>query len=219
MPSRQRPLGILALILAVPLLASAALFEEDFDDGTADGFDPVGPGWEVVGGTYRCETAGFEVYSSSLFGDPLWDDISISFDIRSEDSVNHLLRLRVNDFTDYYLINLRSAPFNDVSLERVMNTTHDILAAAPVTFAGGQWHHVDVIVSGHRFEVYLDGAPVLEVTDWSEPARLRLGQCAVVSYSGGVAQHQVVQYDNVVVEELTVPVAQLTLGAVKALFR
>jgi hypothetical protein len=218
MPCRHRLIGILTVLLVLPLLADAALFAEDFDDGTADGFSPVGPGWQVVDGTYRCETTGFEVYSSSLFGDPAWSDVSISFDIRAEDSVNHLLRLRVNDFEDYYQINLRAGPFHDVLLERVMNTRRDILALAPVTFAGSQWHHVDVVVSGHRFEVYLDGTPVLAAGDWSEPERLRFGQCAVVSYSGGVAQHQIVQYDNVVVEELTVPVAQLTLSAVKTLF-
>jgi hypothetical protein len=206
------------LLLCLPLTASAFLFAEDFEDGSADGFYPVGPGWEVSDGTYNCETTGFEIYSSSLFGDPLWADLTVGFDIRSLDSTNHLLRFRVNDFADFYDINLRSAPWNDAILTRTLNTQRTVIAASPAPFAGGDWHHVLLRLDGFHFAVFLDGNLVLQHQDTSGPARLRTGQFAVVSYSGGVAMHQLVSYDNIVVEELVVTVEQVTWSAVKNLF-
>ncbi len=216
---RQRGLVALALLVCLPVAASAQLFSEDFDDGIADGFTPLGPGWMVSDGTYQCETFGFEVYSSSIFGDPAWSDCSITFAIRSVDSVNHMLRFRVVDFEDYYVVNLRSAPWNDVQLARVMNTQHAVIGVAPVALDNGVWHEVTVVAAGFHFEVYLDGAQVLASADPEAPARLMFGQCAVVSYSGGVIEHQLVAYDDIVVEELTVAVDQATLSSVKNLFQ
>jgi hypothetical protein len=199
--------------------AQSVLFEEDFDDGVADGFTPIGPGWEVPGGTYNCETTGFEIYSSSVFGDPLWGDVSIAFDIKSIDSVNHLLRFRVNDFEDYYVLNLRSKPWHDVRFERVLNTVHETIAVGAVGFNNGIWHHVEVVLEGYQIEVYLNGYLALTAHDDQMPDRLRTGQCAVVSYSGGVMQHQDVSYDNIVVVDGVVAVEQWTLSSVKALFQ
>ena len=208
----------LAALLCLPIAAGAFLFEEDFEDGVADGFSPVGPGWEVSGGTYNCETTGFEIYSSSLFGDPFWGDVRIAFDIKSVDSVNHLLRFRVNDFEDFYIVNLRSAPWNDVAVQRTTNTNVTLIGTAYADFENAVWHHVEVVLTGFLFEIYLDGALVLLAEDYEMPERLSTGQCAVVSYSGGVAMHQYVSYDNVVVMDQPVAVEQVTLSAVKALF-
>ena len=219
MPPRQRSLLALAVLVCLPLAASAQLFVEDFDDGTADGFTPIGPGWMVAAGVYQCETFGFEVYSSSVFGDPTWADYSVSFAIRSTDSANHLLRFRVVDFEDYYVVNLRSEPWNDVELARVMNSERTVIGLAPVAMASGIWHEVTVMAAGFQFEVYLDGVPVLSVADPVAPARLMSGQCAVVCYSGGYVEHQLVEYDDIVVEELTVAVDQVTLSSVKNLFQ
>lgn len=215
---RRTPLTCLFALCCLPLAAGAVVFEENFDDGVADGFTPIGPGWEVSGGTYNCETTGFEIFSSSVFGDPLWGDVSIAFDIKSVDSVNHLLRFRVNDFADYYIVNLRSDPWNDVHLERVMNTVNQPIAIGSANFANGIWHHVEVALSGFRFEVYLDDQLVLLAQDDEMPDRLRTGQCAVVSYSGGVIEHQYVSYDNVLVLDGVVAVEPWTLSSVKALF-
>lgn len=219
MHPRQRSLLALAVVVCLPLAAFAQLFSEDFDDGIADGFTPVGPGWLVADGVYQCETSGFEIYSSSIFGDPTWADYSVSFAIRSTDSVNHLLRFRVVDFEDYYVVNLRSAPWNDVQLARVMNTQHTVIGVAPVPLANGTWHQVTVVAAGFHFDVLLDGVPILSVADPEAPARLMFGQCAVVSYSGGVVEHQLVEYDDIVVEELPVAVDQMTLSSVKNLFQ
>jgi len=212
-------LGTLALLVAMAISAHAVvLFEEDFDDGSADGFTPIGPGWEVVDGAYTCETTGYEIYSSSVFGDPEWTDVAISFDIKSEESVNHLLRFRVNDFEDFYLVNLRSAPWNDVRVTRTMNTLTEDLAIAKATLDNGIWHGVRVVASGFLFQIYLDDHLVLNAVDNEAPERLRDGQCAVVSYSGGVMQHQIVSYDNIVVETQIVPAENTSWSSVKALF-
>lgn len=208
----------LTILVSLPITAGAYLFEEDFEDGVADGFSPVGPGWEVSSGTYNCETTGFEIYSSSLFGDPYWGDVIISFDIKSVDSVNHLLRFRINDFEDFYIVNLRSAPWNDVTIQRTMNTNVTLIGAAYAGFDNDVWHHVEVVLNGFQFEVYLDGEMVLLTQDYEMPDRLYTGQCAVVGYSGGVAMHQIVSYDNVVVMSSVVAVEQVTLSSVKALF-
>jgi len=220
MPHRQRFFLIAACLLILPLLAAASvLFFEDFEDGTADGFTPIGPGWAVVDGAYQCETTGFEVYSSAVFGNPLWQDVAISFDIRSEDATSHLLRFRVNDFEDFYDINLRSAPWNDVVLSRTLNTQRQVIAQVPTgPFANGTWHQVQVVCEGYQFHVLLDGVLVLSHHDELAPERLRSGQCAVVSYSGGVVEHQLVAYDNVVVEVQVVRTAAVSWSNVKSLF-
>lgn len=216
---RHALLVAMAALLAVPQPAGAVLFQADFDDGQADGFTAIGPGWEVSGGTYNCETNGYEIYSSSLFGDPLWDDVIIHFDIRATGSVNHLLRFRVVDFEDFYVLNLRSSPWNDVSISRRLNTATNLIAADSAGFHGGSWHSVMLVLSGFQFEVYLDGDLVLQAHDLGQPARLRTGQCALVSYSGGVIMHQVVNYDNILVLEQPVAVQQITWSGVKQLFQ
>jgi len=209
----------LAALLALPQPAGAVLFQADFDDGHADGFTAIGPGWEVSGGTYNCETNGYEIYSSSLFGDPLWDDVIIHFDIKTSGSVNHLLRFRVVDFEDYYVLNLRSAPWNDVSISRRLNTATNLINTGSAFFSGGDWHSVMLVLTGYQFDVYLNGDLVLQAHDLDQPARLRTGQCALVSYSGGVIMHQFVSYDNVLVLEQPVAVQQVTWSGVKQLFQ
>ena len=212
---------LIAGLLTMPVMAAAeTIFSEDFDDGVADGFTPIGPGWAVEDGVYTCETFGFEVYSSSVFGDPEWLDIIASFDIKSVDATSHIFRFRVNDFEDFYDVNLRSAPWNDVVLMRTMNTQREIIAQVPTApFANNTWHNVQVMAEGFHFTVVLNGTVVLEYYDGVEPYRLRGGQCAVVCYSGGVVEHQVISYDNVVITMPTVVAEAVSWSNVKSLYR
>ena len=76
-----------------------------------------------------------------------------------------------------------------------------------------------LVLSGYQFEVYLNGDLVLQAHDLDQPARLRTGQCALVSYSGGVIMHQIVNYDDILVLEQTVAVQQITWSGVKQLFQ
>jgi hypothetical protein len=210
--------GLLLAMLATTAHA-ADLLDWDFDDGTDGPFHALGPGWEVVDGTYHCYTEGFATFSSSIAGDPGWMDYIATFDVRASGGANHVFRFRVSDFQDYYELNLRGDPFHDVTLGRMDYLGYAFLTIVETPIALGEWHHVEVMVEDYTIIVTVDGAAVLTYTDTERPAALRSGSIALVSLSGGEVFWQDVWFDNVRVTTTVVPVESSTLSDVKQLFR
>ena len=214
--------ALLPVLLVSPCrLEAVVLFEADFDDGIADGFTPMGPGWQVVDGAYTCETIGFGILSYSVFGSPQWRDYSVVYRVKADIGPDHMLFFRMADADNYYGLVLRSVPYNDIVLARTVDGERQFIAEAQVPlFDNGQWHDVQVLANGHQLDVMFNGLSVLSHHDDSEPPEVREGMCAVVSYSGGLTQHQIIWFDDILVEEILGPV-RTTLNswtAVKMLF-
>ena len=217
-------MGKFVLVLLMMFWSSSAalaigdLFYEDFNDGTADGFEADCPLWTVTPeGTYHIENLGYEVYCWSFAGNSGWTDYTYSFDLRSHASVNQMAAFRVQDNGDCYVVNLRSDPWNDAWLTKWVNGVPNHRFSTPINNFNDEWHSLKVSVAGPRIQFDVDGQEVFTFVDTYSP--FLSGRIGVVSYTGGVAQKQTLDIDNLSVDSLVVGVTPSTLSQVKSLFR
>ena len=210
---------LILVFLLLPIVAgSQELLDWNFDDGTMGPFTPLGPGWEVVDGSLYCHAEGYAFFSSVLAGDPDWSDYTVAADVRAEGGVNHMLRFRVSDFQDYYEVNLRAEPFNDLVLGRMDFLGWRSLASVAINTELGVWHRIEVMVEDFTMSVRIDGVNVLTFDDPERPEELRNGSIALVCLSGGYTFWQDIWFDNVTVGTMTVPVVTTSWTGVKNLF-
>lgn len=148
-------------------VCSAALFEENFNDGVADGWTTSGGAWSVVGNAYRVTTSGA---ATARAGATTWSDYSYSAMLSSSDTDGGDIGLifRAQSATQYYRFRWnRNAAGNAGSyvVERVNGGVAAIGSATGSYYDLNRWYHVEVRVSGSRFLVLIDGALALDVTD------------------------------------------------------
>ncbi len=213
--------ALMLIFLLLPMATATAqsvIFEENFDDGVADGFQPDSDLWIVSpDGQYEIENWGFEVVSNAYFGESWWDDYLVSLDMRTFDSVHNTLAFRIQGENDRYEVTLRGEPYKDVFLFKIVGGVQQLLFTTPFSNTLTAWHHLELAASGNRFVFFVDGEQALEFEDPNNP--FLWGSMALVSYTGGVAQHQLLQVDNVVVVNEVVKTDMSFLDRLKALYR
>ncbi|MFN8178788.1 MAG: hypothetical protein U0167_12740 [bacterium] len=222
--------GLVALLCLATAGGARAqtLLLENFDDGVADEFTVTSPPWKVQdtlgssdarSGVYHSRVDGFEVSAVSVAGASDWTDYQLDLDLLVLGSVNQVVRFRIQDDSNFLQFNVRSAPYDDVFLERVENGQHVVLAQVP-GFVNqiGVWHHITVSVTGNFIVAKYDGQIVASAFDTSI-TRFASGPIGVVAYSGGVIQWQDAYVDDVVVTSLQpVAVEPLSWGRLKATY-
>ena len=80
---------IVSVILMVTLLtsiASAGVWQENFDNGLPDGWNDVSGEWKIVKDAYA-ETSGGQ-YAKTMFGDEDWKDYTVEVDVTLVKDVN-----------------------------------------------------------------------------------------------------------------------------------
>lgn len=179
---------------------SAILFQDDFDDGNADGWDISGDGsWSVVNNEYLVEMGtGLDLHGFAVAGDPEWADFVLEVDIRGETGVDKLLMARYVDPENWYALNLRSDPFNDLTLSREENGTHTILTTVPYPNAVGEWYHLTWGFDKAQIQVYMDETLLIDYEDCH--SALGHGRIGLLGYTGDWGTDRVV-YDHVLVRE------------------
>lgn len=216
---------MLAVVILVCGLVSGAgaeiLFEEDFSDGTADGFTEVGGPWSVTSsGRYTTDIYGYEVFAWSFIGSQAWTDYTFSMVIRSKVSKNHILAVRVQENGDCYLVNMRSRPFNDIVLTKYVGGGFQHLLFQPIRVKG-QWHKLAVSVVGSTITASENGSELFSYSDIYDP--FLAGGAAVVALAGGLVEHQELFVDDILVESLegksVVPIEGTSWSHLKALYR
>lgn len=211
--------GIL-LILAGPSVdhADAVLLQEDFDDGVADGFTVLDPIWTVVDGTYLCRIEGASQFSLSSAGDHSWGDYRVRCDLKVSGSLNQVLVFRLQDRYNFYDVNLRGYPFDDVVLTKVVQGRDTWHASAYAANSIGYWHTLAVEVEQNRIGIEVDGVPLIEHVDDTDP--YLTGGIAVCGYAGGEITWQNARFDNVIVEKTdAVATDETRWDQLKALYR
>ena len=81
--------NVAAVIFIVAILtpiASAGIWQENFDKGLPDGWNEVKGEWKIVKGAYA-ETSGAE-YAKTMFGDEDWTDYTLEVDLTLVKNVN-----------------------------------------------------------------------------------------------------------------------------------
>jgi len=206
------------LILAGNAGAVGDLFDENFDDGSADGFVPDCPLWNIsYEGTYHISNSGYEVYCWTIAGDATWSDYTYSLSLKSQFSVNQIIAFRVQENRDCYVLNLRADPWNDAVLTKWKDNILYHLSFVSFPNYNGIWHDLQVSLIGATMQFNVDGQEVFTFTDDEDP--FLTGKIGVISYTGGVIQQQILDVDNVRVDSFVVPTTNTTLSSIKALYR
>lgn len=222
---------LLALLTVLCLVAASSaraqvLLHDDFNSGQADGFATTQGAWKVIQpigpaiprpGVYHSRVeGGAGELSSSMAGNASWTDYRLQLDLMVQGNADHVVRFRVQDVMNYLQLDVRGDPFNDVSLDHVADDVPTSLVHLTgfVTHAG-EWHHVEMNVSGNFITAKFDGQVVASAFD---PQPYVSGGIQVVAFSGdGDSQDAFV--DNVdVTAGQPVAVGPMSWGRLKAMY-
>jgi photosystem II stability/assembly factor-like uncharacterized protein len=146
---------------------ATTLFEDDFEDGVADGWE-LQEGWSVVklGGEYVL--SGSDHYWAVPVVDG-WANYELTTRIKLDSGtvhVNFRLSQELVSTTDWvqkrYLLGLKE---NRVYIKKQVGSEFFDLYAADIPFSLGDWHTVRIRVEGTSIEVYVDGVMAASLTD------------------------------------------------------
>lgn len=179
---------------------SSFLFQDDFNDGNADGWELTGNGiWSVVNNEFVIEMGeGIELQGLAVAGEPAWDNFVFEVDIRGEAGVDKMLMARYVDAENWYALNLRSAPFNDLTLSREEGGIHTILASVPFENEVGTWYHLIWGFKNGQVQVYFDEILLIDYEDCG--SELTNGRIGLLGFTGTWGFDRVT-YDNVMVRQ------------------
>ena len=206
-------------VLHLPALTQGqTLLFEDFNDGVADAFSPLDSCWSVESGQAVCNTTGFDHFSIAVAGDFSWTNYAVECDILVQGSLNQVVIFRYQDPDNFYDINVRGEPYNDVIFTKVVNGSTSWNHSWPFSNSIGEWHHIRIGAVIDRFDFEVDGHYIGAITDLNNP--YLSGGMALVGYTGGVVHWQIACFDNVnVYMQGVVATENATWSEVKALFR
>lgn len=156
---------------------AAISVREPFTGKFGDAWGFSGGSWSIVDGTASIDDTG-----KRTLGSAGWTDYTVECDIKGASPLNTGLMVRVQnpaqggpgddpglgtDFYQGYFIGL--SPTQLVLGKQ--NYDWAALASAPGTFPVDTWHHLRVVVSGNRLEVYVGNAtaPSIDYTDNDRP--------------------------------------------------
>lgn len=180
--------------------SSSPWFFDDFNDGNADGWELIGTGtWSVVNNEFVIEMGeGIELQGMAMAGDPAWDNFVYEVDIRGEAGVDKMLMARYVDAENWYALNLRSAPFNDLTLSREEAGNHTILASVPFENEVGVWYHLIWGFDQRQIQVYMDETLLIDYEDCG--SELTNGRIGLLGHTGSWGVDRVA-YNNVLVRQ------------------
>jgi hypothetical protein len=170
------------------------LFQDDFNDGNADGWTTAGDwNWYVDNGEYVVEQgSGTTQGSFSLAGELDWTNYIFEVDVKGETAIDKIVLARYTDDTNNYGVNLRSG-FNDISLDRAYTP----VASASFENTNEVWYHFKIILVGPRIWVYVNDILSIDYTDHNPPP-ITHGKIGLKGWNGST-----VRFDNIVVRGLT----------------
>lgn len=209
---------MISLVFAVlPVAAQICEFEEDFDGSLLPRWVHDGDGSvTIVDGVAHFEVGDGTV--ASLYDELMlttaacsYEDVSITADVRDlESTVDKILGVRVDpDAGVGYFANLRSAPFDDLSLVRRTSASSELLAQIPYVNSTETWYRMELRIQGGRLSISIDGSEQISVED---PDPLSAGAAGFRLITGGNVYYGAAEVDDVVVANL-VPRASFASGA------
>jgi hypothetical protein len=147
------------------------LFEEDFEDGRAQGFNYMAGNWSVV-----TDEAGNKVLDgdnrltsneapSFGFGSLEWTDYALTYDIKMRNPTADVW-LGIRSSNQGYYVQRLSLYYSHISVCVTSETSNwDLLKSRTYTFSRGVWYHVRLEVQGETIRVFIDEKLEIETTD------------------------------------------------------
>lgn len=179
--------------------SSPILFQDDFNDGNADGWEISGDGtWAVINNEFVVEMGTNTGFGIAVAGEPEWENFVYEVDVRGEAGVDKVVMARYVDPDNWYALNLRSAPFNDIALSRQEDGVQTVLAIAPFENEAGSWYHLTWGFDKAQIQVYMNEALLIDYEDCN--SELTNGRIGLLGFTGAWGTDRVA-YDNVLVRE------------------
>jgi len=173
------------------------LFQDDFNDGDADGWTTYGLGtWSVINGEYVVDMgSGNSLLGYALAGNMDWTDYIFEADVNSIQGENKAICFRCNNANSYF-VNIVGNPYNLLLLGRGV----DLFVTLYYPNTSGYWYHVKVILMGANISVYVNDQMLINYTD-SNTNWLKQGGIGVNGWTGAGTVDNV-RFDNVIVRAI-----------------
>lgn len=182
-------------LFQVPLdLSVPPLRQDDFQDGSADGWTPFpSASWSVVasGSTRVYRQSNLASESRAVLTGTDWTQQAVQADIKPTafDGADRWFGLatRYSDSGNYYYATLRSS--GTVLLRKMVNGSFQTIGSRTLSIVPNQTYRVRLEAFGSQIRLYVNGMPGLSVVDTS----LTHGQAALLTYRARA------DFDNVVI--------------------
>jgi len=188
-------------------IGSAILFQDNFETGTAAGWNPTAGTWSVVldGSNHVYRNSNTSGDNWSYNGSAAWTDYAIEALIKPLTYASGgIARIfgRWQDANHWYYVNLTSD--NHIQLRKNVNGTFtDLAPPKSFTVSKGTWYKVRLEMVGTTLKAYVNDVLQLTATD----ATFSSGLIAVGGFNNTA------EFDNVVVYDLTGPAPATLVGA------
>jgi hypothetical protein len=138
----------------------ALLFEDNFDDGNADGWIPSVDSWGVVEGSYVCIARD---QAETTYGAGIWTDYSVNADVKPfSGTVDVGIIGRWQDEQNFYMAQLVGGK---AYLTRREGGGWNSLASAPYASQNGTSYNIMLEFRGTKINMYVDKTLIVSVED------------------------------------------------------
>ena len=198
----MRYLNTVSVILMVVILtsiASAGVWQENFDNGLPDGWNDVKGEWKIQKDAYA-ETSGAQ-YAKTMFGDEDWTDYTVAVDVTLVEDVNvnaaGLLIRADADGNNGMRFWIRTDEHKCQFSRWRENQWEHIVTPLPVEPEVGETYRLKVVAEGQNYECFVDDELLFEGED---DMKFRdSGRIGFIAYEANV------HYDNLVIDGDDVP--------------
>ena len=198
----MRYLNTVSVILMVAILASiasAGVWQENFDNGLPDGWNDVKGEWKIQKDAYA-ETSGAQ-YAKTMFGDEDWTDYTVAVDVTLVEDVNvnaaGLLIRADADGNNGMRFWIRTDEHKCQFSRWRENQWEHIVTPLPVEPEVGETYRLKVVAEGQNYECFIDDELLFEGED---DMKFRdSGRIGFIAYEANV------HYDNLVIDGDDIP--------------
>ena len=194
-----KTVSIIFLVAILTSIASAGVWEENFDKGLPDGWNEVKGEWKIVKDAYA-ETSGAE-YAKTMFGDENWTDYTLEVDVTLVKNVNVnavgvLIRADA-DGDNGMRFWIRTDQHKCQFSRWRENQFEHIVTPLPVEPEVGETYRLKVIADGQNYQCFVDDELLFEGDD---DAKFRdSGRIGFITHTANV------HFDNLSIDGADIP--------------
>lgn len=191
--------AVIFLVAMLTSIASAGVWQENFDNGLPDGWNAVSGEWKIVKDAYA-ETSGAQ-YAKTMFGDEDWTDYTVAVDVTLVEDVNvnaaGLLIRADADGDNGMRFWIRTDEHKCQFSRWRENQWEHIVTPLPVEPEVGETYRLKVVAEGQNYECFIDDELLFEGED---DMKFRdSGRIGFIAYEANV------HYDNLVIDGDDIP--------------
>ncbi len=191
--------AVIFLVAMLTSIASAGVWQENFDNGLPDGWNAVSGEWKIVKDAYA-ETSGAQ-YAKTMFGDEGWTDYTVEVDVTLVENVNVNaagVLIRADKDGDNGMRFWIRTDQHKCQLSRWKeNQFEHIATPLPAEPEVGKTHRLKVIAEGQNYQCFVDDELLF---DGDDDMKFRnSGRIGFIAYEANV------HFDNLSIDGADIP--------------